>query len=95
MAKNRTKPKNKRELTYNILKDQGGVCYYCCHVVFLSKGNVRKAGERIATIDHIIPKAEKGSNAKANLVVACRKCNQERNQERFETFLLRKFKETL
>lgn len=31
---------------------------------------------RLATVDHVIPKSRGGSHRKANLVTACRACNQ-------------------
>jgi 5-methylcytosine-specific restriction endonuclease McrA len=32
-----------------------------------------------ATLDHIVPRAHGGTNIRANLVVACRRCNTTRN----------------
>lgn len=48
-------------------------CYYCG--VALVKNHPK---ERRMTWDHKIPKAKGGTNAQANLVMACFQCNQEK-----------------
>ena len=45
-----------------------GICHYC--------GNQFPRGE--LTLDHIVPVARGGRSTRGNLVVCCRKCNQEK-----------------
>lgn len=45
---------------------QGGKCFYCGHFL----------GDKTASIEHIIPRANGGSNDLDNLVVCCQSINQ-------------------
>ena len=50
---------------------QGGRCHYC------RRRMVRGGLHGLApTIDHRVPRARGGANARANLVAACRACNE-------------------
>ena len=49
----------------------GGLCWLCWRPVPLQK----------MTLDHVVPKAKGGSNAKANLMPAHRDCNQLRGDK--------------
>ena len=51
-------------------------CFYCG----------RKLSRRRATKDHVIPVSKGGSNAKKNIVDACRKCNSEKGCLTIEEF---------
>lgn len=46
-----------------------GQCQYC----FINPGD---------TFDHIVPLAKKGKNNLGNIIVACRRCNEEKDDER-------------
>lgn len=48
---------------------QGGTCYYCDEPLSGAREN----------IEHIIPKSRSGNNRKSNLVIACARCNKEKN----------------
>lgn len=57
-------------------KEQLGknVCFYCKRVVVVYPKNLSFS----ATIDHIIPLSKGGVNARYNLCVACRECNNKK-----------------
>lgn len=67
---------NKTSLRKNLLQRTGGKCFYCGVRLFKK----RKGHRAKATIDHYIPKAEGGSNARENLVPACSSCNKEKGR---------------
>ena len=64
-------------------------CCYCNHrlvdwCVSLNKFQKKCQGKTWlskwhATLEHIIPRSQGGKNVLSNLMLACRKCNQERN----------------
>lgn len=58
----------KRLLRHDMLKQQGGRCFYCDKPLTLNR----------STFDHRIPVSKGGSNQVSNLVVACVPCNQEK-----------------
>lgn len=58
----------RRELIVQLRKRDGDNCFYCTTDLF--------NGEIDPTIEHLIPKAHKGSNHIGNLVLACEPCNQ-------------------
>ncbi len=45
-----------------------GICHYC----------KQKFPEEELTLDHIVPVARGGRSTRGNMVVCCRKCNQEK-----------------
>lgn len=51
-------------------------CHYCLEPVAVHPPNDGRT--RRATVDHIVPRAYGGTNAKLNLVIACFSCNQEK-----------------
>jgi 5-methylcytosine-specific restriction endonuclease McrA len=44
-----------------------------------------------ATLDHIVPSCRGGSNKVSNIIMCCRKCNEERGHAEFEEYLSRVF----
>lgn len=69
--------KNKRK---RLWRKQGGKCHYCgTATVEPSSGG---AADDWATLDHLVPMSEGGSHDESNLVMACYRCNQRRNDER-------------
>ena len=89
-----------------LYKAQNGKCCYCKRPVWLcekpetkkdamerlsvSKRQVRK---RRATLDHLTPKSEGGSNYKGNFALACNGCNSERGSMNWLEFATRKDRE--
>jgi 5-methylcytosine-specific restriction endonuclease McrA len=54
-------------------------CYYCR----------RKMHYAEATVDHVKPKSKGGSNARGNLKLCCKKCNQQKGSLSVERFIRR------
>ena len=48
-----------------------GICAYCGRLTLITRGREPLG----ATIDHVIPRSNGGTFARANLALACRKCN--------------------
>ena len=68
-----------RERTFNA---QGGKCLDCgCEMVFPRRNNIYQ-GIDLATVDHIIPLDEGGSNGYENLRLICGECNVKRDRSR-------------
>jgi hypothetical protein len=67
VARGERRPNNvsRRDKQALAMRDGGAVCHYC--------GARSKLGE--LTVDHVVPLARGGSNARANKVLACRPCN--------------------
>ena len=71
---NANRPNISPRIRVLILERDGYACQYCG----------RKAPEVVLNIDHIIPVASGGSNTTANLIAACRDCNQGKGQRIIE-----------
>ena len=71
---NANRPNISPRIRFLILERDGYACQYCG----------RKAPEVVLNIDHIIPVASGGSNTTANLIAACRDCNQGKGQRIIE-----------
>ena len=63
-----------------ILNRKNNKCLYC--------GN--RMDEENATSDHIIPISKRGNNCQVNLVVCCRRCNSDRGNTDFATYMRRR-----
>lgn len=50
-----------------------GLCFYCGR--FLTKGHPER------TLDHVIPKSKGGANRMWNLVISCKACNSEKEDQ--------------
>lgn len=50
------------------------LCVYCC-------ADLHGADPRDVTLDHVVAKADGGSNAPGNLITACRSCNCSRQDK--------------
>lgn len=62
-----------------LLKTFGGKCWWCkCDVIAGIQNSDFQHQPNQATRDHIVPRSRGGTNALANLVLACRACNEER-----------------
>lgn len=64
----------------SLLKQSGGHCIYCGHELTVSN----------MTIDHIIPKAEGGTDSESNLIACCKECNTKKADQALGVFLLQK-----
>lgn len=64
-----------------IAEAQGWRCYYCGCEVFEERG-----WSDSATLDHVVPRARGGTDARDNLVVACALCNEVKADHDAKTF---------
>jgi 5-methylcytosine-specific restriction endonuclease McrA len=69
--------------TLNILLSKPPICSYCG----------KKIEGRDLTIDHVIPISHGGTNILANLVLACRSCNERKRDRTLEEFYILQKKE--
>jgi 5-methylcytosine-specific restriction endonuclease McrA len=73
---------NKRRIRRFLFNRDGTKCFYC---------NV-KLNFETATIDHLIPKSQGGSDNLDNLVLACHGCNINKGSKSLDEFIGNKFK---
>lgn len=66
--------KRMRRLRDELARAQGGLCFWCGREMAPSTWNVGAS----LSLDHVIPRADGGSNRKDNLVAACKRCNSAR-----------------
>jgi len=78
----------KRRHGWRLLKKQDSRCCYCGTVIVLTfhfkAVEGRSPPSWLATIEHITPLSEGGTNHFNNLALSCYACNQERNNEALE-----------
>ena len=74
--------KRKASLT-ELFNQPGGHCAYCDKKMAITKTNSHDAPTR----DHVIPRSEKGTGSKHNLVCACRECNVRKGSLPLSIFL--------
>ena len=74
--------RKKRE---RLWRDSGGVCFYCRRPTLLQlpSASVPHDPGMLATIEHLVPKSQGGGNNRANLVLACIRCNLARGGTTF------------
>ncbi len=70
------RPSSRDILKYECIRRQRNGCAYC-------GGEI---GQRSAELDHIVPRAGGGSNARDNLVATCRRCNDAKGRTPFAVF---------
>jgi uncharacterized protein (TIGR02646 family) len=66
---------NPKQVRHELAKQQGFRCCYCKRT-FTKKGSPTGA-----TIEHLKPKMNGGTNARSNLAAACQHCNQHRGMQ--------------
>lgn len=66
---------------------QGGKCIYCERETWLFESDRNGlSSRRLATLDHVVPQSEGGTDNLRNLVMACSACNSIRGSMGFEKF---------
>lgn len=68
-----------RERRLKIWKRDGYKCHYCGCAVFKARGD--NQFNNTATVDHVIPRSKGGTNHASNLVTACRRCNNAKDDQ--------------
>ena len=71
------------ELRRAIHARERGKCFYC----------LRQIPARLASIDHVVPRARVGCNSYRNLVSCCMECNSEKGERSAEEFVRSLFRE--
>lgn len=69
---------NKRKYYQNLRTRDGDLCWLCGEPMDFSDRPSGGAGDRSATLDHVVPLGRGGSNEQTNLRLAHAKCNNER-----------------
>lgn len=79
------------QLTYRVSKlteRDGFRCHYCGEPLEVNENCI--FNPRGVSVDHIVPQSEGGTNALANLVLACRQCNVDKGTGHYHEFRLSK-----
>ena len=74
----------KRRLVPKLVERDGFKCHYCG--IPLEPGEWKAFNPRAASLDHIVPKAEGGTDVEENLVLACSRCNNHKRTQSYEEF---------
>ena len=69
----------RREAVAILWDRQNGRCIWCEREMARGERGKELPGPHIATIEHMTPVAEGGTGEVANLALACRRCNEQRN----------------
>jgi 5-methylcytosine-specific restriction endonuclease McrA len=72
-VKHRPRYGSKKYHRERLLSAQNWLCFWCSRRLNWAQKDIRP------TLDHVIPQSEGGSHEAENLVVACYRCNSERN----------------
>ena len=64
----------------------GGQCCYCGQPTYLNQLPADADPGRRATIEHIVPRSQGGSNDWPNLALACHRCNVIRSGGRYRPY---------
>lgn len=67
------KIKKRHLLIVQVAERDGWFCFYCQCRLFHPKD--KDLGKPLATLEHVIPRCNGGTNAMTNLAIACAPCN--------------------
>jgi 5-methylcytosine-specific restriction endonuclease McrA len=74
-----------------LIERDGAKCHYCRHSMRIRR-ELADPRPDDATIDHKIPQSKGGSNGMENLALACRKCNEAKEDRNYGDFLARPYR---
>ena len=60
----------------------------CCNVQLVWKANPANMQKNLATVDHMVARSFGGPDSVDNMYVMCRKCNEDRGNQCFVTFVV-------
>lgn len=84
---------DRKPLFYEIWQSTGYRCWYCGHQPIYEEqtedGSALYFDEWDCHIDHVHPRSKGGSNARSNLVPACRDCNLSKHSLSVEEYRVR------
>lgn len=66
-----------KEKMLRLLERDGPLCHWCQRK---TDPGLRSSSRLYPTLDHVVRRADGGSNDMSNLVIACRRCNNERHK---------------
>lgn len=78
----------RRQMRWLLFGQQDGRCFYCDQPMALSFAARDNIWGNSATIEHLQRKVEGGGNGRANLVLACRTCNERRGERDWREYKL-------
>lgn len=64
-----------------LFEQQRGLCHWCKQPMTLRRKGNQTPPVNFATFEHVIRRADGGGNGDDNVVLACRKCNNERHSD--------------
>lgn len=73
--------RTQRELRTIVRQRDGPLCHWCGRETFEREPGFRKRFDD-ATLEHLTPRSRGGTDAQANLRLACRDCNEARGNFR-------------
>ena len=79
-----------RTLLNTLYKVQNGYCAYCGNDTEFPRRSMEPCEANDATIDHILPRSNKGEDQPYNLLMACFRCNQEKRSKPLMLFMVEK-----
>jgi 5-methylcytosine-specific restriction endonuclease McrA len=79
------KPAQRQKLFDDIFARDGGRCVYCEVPVRPRAKGLHRAPD-LATLDHLVPRAEGGRTVADNLALACHACNNARGTMSVDAF---------
>lgn len=74
----------KRRLLPRLIARYGFRCHYCG--IPLEQNGLNGYNPRGVSFDHVIPKIHGGTDTEDNLVLACRRCNNQKRTQSYEEF---------
>lgn len=60
----------------------------CCNIQLVWKSNPVNVQRNLATVDHMVPRSLGGPDTTDNMFVMCRKCNEDRGNQCFVSFVV-------
>lgn len=66
---------HRRERRKALFEKQGGLCHWCAEPMQLTGAKAGIPPKKYATLEHLLPHSLGGTWGRANIVLACAKCN--------------------
>lgn len=76
-----------KRIRTKLFHKQHGLCIFCKCSMKAPKSGQRKQEDNYATLEHIVPRSEGGTNDESNFAVSCFACNSVRRSMPFEEFV--------
>jgi len=76
----------KHRLRFNLWQNQSGKCVYCGRQTWILGRHKAGSKDLQATLEHVIPACDGGTNQPNNLVCSCTQCNKHRGHMPHDVF---------